>query len=123
MEPARRSLLWASVMVALGSFLPWIYTQLGTISGVRGAGLWTFYASMLGFAGVWLPLRRVAGWQALILAAVGVALPVWQLVHLLDLVGIGGWLPGPGLVMVFGGGVYAAVAGRKLLGPPPEPAP
>ncbi|MEZ5096312.1 MAG: hypothetical protein R2731_09415 [Nocardioides sp.] len=115
LEPARRALLYASVMVALGSFLPWIYTHLGTISGTRGAGLWTFYASMLGFAGVFLPLRRVAAVQALVMAAVGVVLPLWQVVHLVDLVGFAGWLPGPGLVMVFGGGVYAATAGRRLL--------
>jgi hypothetical protein len=115
MDPARRSLLFASAMVVLGSFLPWIYTSLGTISGVRGAGLWTFYAAMLGLAGVFVPTRRLAGWQALVLAGVAVVLPLWQLVHLLDLVGVGGWLPGPGLVMVFGGGIYAAVAGRRLL--------
>jgi hypothetical protein len=39
-------------------------------------------------------------------------------VHLLDLVGTAGWLPGPGLVLVLGGGVLAATASVQLFRPP-----
>ena len=120
-DPGRRQLLIASLMVILGSFMPWISTSLGSISGIRGPGLWTFYFSMLGIAGVLIPWRRVAGVQALLFAGVAVALPVWQLVRLYRLVQFQGWMPGPGLVLVFGGGVLAAVAARKLLAPPADP--
>ena len=118
-EPARKRLLIAFGMVALGSLLPWIDTPLGTILGTRGAGLWTFYASMLALTGAFLPWRRVAAIQAWIVALVAIALPLWQLVHLLTLVGLGGWMPGPGILLVFGGGVVAAGAAWKLTQPLP----
>lgn len=113
-HPAKKQLLGASVMVVLGSFLPWIDTALGSVGGMRGPGLWTFYAAMLGFAGVMVPLRRLAQAQAALLAAVSVGLAGWQVVHLLQLVGAAGWRPGPGLVLVVGGGVLAGVAAYRL---------
>ncbi len=110
----RRLLLIATVAVVLGSFLPWIATAIGNVSGARGAGLWTFYAAMLGLTGAFVPWQRVAAAQAAVLAVVAIALPVWQVVHLVTLVGVGGWLPGIGLVAVLGGGVTAAVAAWRL---------
>lgn len=117
--PGRRQLAGAVAMVIFGSFLPWISTAVENISGARGPGLWTFYVALLGLAGAVLPvaLRRLAGIQAALMAVVCVILPVWQLVHVLNLVGIGGWMPGPGLVLVFGGGVLAGVAATRLLRP------
>lgn len=106
-------------MVLFGSFLPWIDTAVGSVSGARGAGLWTFYAAMLGLAGALIPLRRVAAVQAAIFAVVAVLVPTWQVVHLLSLVGTDGWVPGPGLVLVLGGGVLAAVAATQLFRPQP----
>lgn len=105
-------------MVLFGSFLPWIDTAVGAVSGARGGGLWTFYAAMLGLAGALIPLRRVAAVQAAIFAAVALLVPTWQVVHLLSLVGTEGWLPGPGLVLVIGGGVLAATAAVQLFRPP-----
>jgi hypothetical protein len=104
-------------MVLIGSFLPWIDTAVGSVSGARGGGLWTFYASMLGLAGAVISHRRVAAVQAAIFAAVAVAIPVWQVLHLLTLVGMNGWVPGPGLVLVIGGGVLGATAAAQLFGP------
>lgn len=102
-------------MVAIGSFLPWLDTRLGTVNGAHGPGLWTFYVAMLGLAGALVPIRTLAIVQGAVLAAVAVALPTWQLVHVLSLVGLGGWMPGPGLVLVFGGGVLAAAGVRRML--------
>jgi hypothetical protein len=112
--PGRRQLLGAVAMVAIGSFMPWLDTAVGSVSGVRGAGLWTFYAAMLGLAGALVPLRTLALAQGAVLSIVAVVLPVWQVVHVLNLVGTGGWTPGPGLVLVFGGGVLAGVATRRM---------
>lgn len=117
-DPAKRRLALAVAMVLFGSFLPWIDTAVGSVSGARGPGLWTFYAAMVGLAGALLPMRRVAAVQAAVFAAVALAIPVWQVLHLLDLIGTEGWLPGPGLVLVLGGGVLAAVAARQLFRPP-----
>lgn len=111
----QRPLLGAAAMVALGAFLPWVYTGLGAVSGARGAGLWAFYAATLGLAGALVPSRRLAALQGTVLALVAVGLPVWQVVHLVSLVGLQGWLPGPGLLLVLGGGVLAASATRSLL--------
>ena len=114
MEPGRKRLLWASLMALVGGFMPWLMTEVGNVNGYRGAGLWVAYAAMLGLAGAILPWRRVAAVQGLILAAVAVALPLWQFVHVVSLVGFAGWMPGPGLVMCLGGGVLAAVGSRQL---------
>lgn len=116
-DPAKRRLAGAVAMVALGSFLPWIDTAVGSVSGARGAGLWTFYAAMLGLAGALVPVRRVAAVQAAVFAAVAVVVPLWQVLHLLTLVGTDGWVPGPGLVLVLGGGVLGATAAAQLFRP------
>lgn len=118
MHPDRRRLMFAAGMALFGAFLPWVLTSLGNISGARGAGLWVAYAAMLGLAGALVPMRRVAAVQGAILAAVAIGLPLWQIVHLLGLVGTGGWLPGPGLVLCLGAGVLAAVASRGILRSP-----
>ena len=110
----QRPLLGASAMVALGAFLPWVYTGLGPVSGARGAGLYVFYAATLGLAGALVSLRWVAVVQAALLAAAAVGLALWQVVHLVTLVGFSGWVPGPGLVLVFGGGLLAGKAALSL---------
>jgi len=114
-DPARKMLGGAVLMVVVGSFMPWVDTAVGEIIGARGAGLWTFYAAMLGLAGALVPSRRIAGVQGAVLAAAAIGLPVWQVVHLLNLVGFEGWMPGPGLVLVLGGGVLSGVAATRLL--------
>lgn len=120
-DPVRRRLSLAVVMVLIGSFLPWLFTGLGSVSGARGPGLWSAYAAMLGLAAVFMPWRRVAGVHAAIFAAAAMALPAWQVAHTVSLVGFGGWFPGPGLVVVFGGGVVAAGAALAMLrGPQPD---
>ncbi len=101
-------------MVIFGSFLPWVDTAVGSVSGARGAGLWTFYAAMLGLAGALVPSRRLGAIQGAILSVVAVTLPVWQVVHVWRLVGFGGWSPGPGVVLVLGGGIAAGVAAWRL---------
>lgn len=101
-------------MVLIGAFLPWIYTPVGTATGLRGAGLWTMYAAFLGVAGAIIRSPRLAGIHAAALAVVAVALPVWQLIHLITKVGFGGWMPGVGLVMTLGAGVLAGTAAVSL---------
>lgn len=118
--PGQGRLALASFMVIVGSFLPWVSTALGNVSGARGAGLWTFYAAMLGLAGGIVPLRRLAIGQGAVLAAAAMLLPVWQVAHLVGKVRFEGWLPGPGLVLTFGGGLLAAFAVRQLLRPVPD---
>ncbi|MBM6404864.1 hypothetical protein JQN72_11485 [Phycicoccus sp. CSK15P-2] len=120
MEQGRKRLLLASAMALLGSFLPWIYTALGTVNGSRGAGLWVAYAAVFGLAGALMPKRRISAFQGFVLAVVAVGLTGWQIVHLLSLVGFAGWLPGPGLVMCLGAGVLAAVGSRQLWMQPAE---
>mgnify|MGYP006185448381 CR=1 FL=1 len=101
-------------MVLIGAWMPWIYTGLGSVLGVRGAGLWTMYAAVLGLAGALIKRPRLAAGHAAALAVVAMGLALWQVVHLLMLVGFEGWMPGPGLVLTLGGGVLAATAARSL---------
>lgn len=113
-------------MIFVGAFLPWLLTGVGTVSGVRGAGLWTMYAALLGLAGAAIRSHRIAALHAAVLAVVAVVLPLWQVVHLVGLVGPGGWMPGPGLIMTAVGGVLAGTAALSLFraaqGAQPDPA-
>ncbi len=105
--------LVAVLLVLIGSFMPWIHTGLGNVSGARGPGLWTAYAAFLGLAGTLMPWRRVGAAHVTVFAAVALVLPAWQLVHVFRLVGLGGWMPGTGLVLVATGGVLASVAALR----------
>lgn len=107
-------LLGVAALLMVGAFLPWLYTPVGEISGFRGPGRWTFYVGMLALAGGLVPSPRLGAVQGLIAGVVAVALPVWQVVHLLTLVGTQAWYPGPGLVFTAGGGVLALNAARLL---------
>jgi hypothetical protein len=109
-SPASKHLLGASAMVLVGAFLPWVATGAGNVAGVRGAGLWTMYAAVLGIAGAIIRSPRLAAVHAGLLAVVATALPLWQVAHLLSLVGLEGWMPGVGLVLTLGGGVVAGFA-------------
>lgn len=107
-HPDQRLLLLASAGVIVGSFLPWIQTGLGTYQGFLGAGIYTFYAGVLGLAGALVPSAKLAMIQGAIMAAVAIALPVWQIARLLNLVGFSGWTPGVGLALVLLSGLYSA---------------
>jgi hypothetical protein len=107
-HPDQRLLLLGSAGVLLGSFLPWLQTGLGTLSGFEGAGIYTFYAGVLGLAGALVPSRTLAIWQGAIMAAAAIGLPLWQVARALNLVGLSGWTPGVGLALVFGAGVFTA---------------
>ena len=72
------------------------------------------YAAVLGLAGAIIKKPRLAAAHAAVLAVVATGLALWQVVHLLTLVGFEGWMPGPGLVLTIGGGVLAATAARTL---------
>jgi hypothetical protein len=112
--PGQLRLLAASVMMLVGAFLPWLYTPLGNVTGMRGPGLWTATVGMLALAGALVPVRILAVVQAAAAAVICVALPSWQFLRLFRLVGMEGWIPGPGLVLTFAGGVLAAVAAWQL---------
>ncbi|MBS43686.1 MAG: hypothetical protein CMH83_11115 [Nocardioides sp.] len=102
-------------MVLLGSPMPWVSTPVGQVSGFLGGGLWTFYAAMLGFAGVLVPFAKASIAQAAILCLAALGLAGWQVAHVWNLVGFGGWSPGVGLVFVIGGGALAGAAVRRML--------
>jgi hypothetical protein len=110
----QQTLLWASVLIMVGAFLPWLMTGVGTFTGMRGAGTWTVFAGAIGLGASMMRSRRLVLIHAVGIAAVAIALPLWQLAHVLTLVGIGGWLPGIGLIMTLGGGVAIARAVLEL---------
>ena len=112
--PGQLRLLAASAMIILGAFLPWLYTPAGTVTGMRGPGQWTATVGMLALAGALVPVRWLAIGQAVVAAAICLALPVWQVVHVLRLVGLQGWIAGPGLVMTLAGAVLAGAAAWQL---------
>lgn len=105
-------LLVAGLVTVAASFMPWLTTPLGDLSG--GAGVWTFYAGVTALPGAIWRRAWVVLVHAVILAVPAVVLPLQRLLWGLGrLPGLGeAWLPGPGLVLVaISGGVatYAAV--------------
>ena len=104
-------LLVASLVTVAASFLPWISTPLGDLSG--GAGTWTFYAGVTAMPGAIWRRAWIVLVHALILAVPAVLLPVQRLTWALGRLPAFGeaWLPGPGLVLVgISGGVATAAA-------------
>lgn len=112
--PGQMRLLAASAMIIVGAFLPWLYTPVGTITGMRGPGLWTATVGVLALAGALVPVRILAMLQAAAAAVLCVVLPVWQFLNVFTKVGMAGWMPGPGLVLTLAGGVLAGVAAWQL---------
>jgi hypothetical protein len=110
----QQTLLWASILITIGAFLPWLMTSFGTFGGMRGAGTWTVFAGVIGIGASLMRRRRWVHVHAIAIAAIAIALPLWQVVHLLGTVGPRGWLPGIGLIMTFVGGVAIARATLEL---------
>ena len=113
----QRRMLGGSIMMLVGAFLPWVYTQLGNFTGMDGPGLWTATVAMIGLAGSMVPIRVLAIAQAGIAAVVAGVIPLWQFWHLFSQVGMAGWMPGPGLLLTFVGGILCGVAAWQLLQP------
>lgn len=107
-------LLLGAFALIVGSFLPWLETGLLTFSGTAGPGLWTLCFGVIGIAGGLLRSRAVVLGHAIAVAVVALGLPAWQFARLLRLVGMSGWLPGTGMLLVIAGGVTSAVAAVRL---------
>jgi hypothetical protein len=110
----QQTLLWASVLITVGAFLPWLMTGVGTFTGMRGAGSWTVFAGVIGIGVSLVRSRRVVLVHAVGIAAIAILLPGWQLVHTITLVGFRGWLPGIGLIMTLGAGIVIAHAALEI---------
>jgi hypothetical protein len=110
----QQTLLWASILITVGAFLPWLMTSFGTFGGMRGAGSWTVFAGVIGIGASLMRSRRAVYVHALGIAALAISLPLWQVVHLVGTVGFTGWLPGIGLIMTLAGGVAIARATLEL---------
>ncbi len=95
--------------------MPWVSLNLGTsFGGFAGAGLYTFYLGILGVGGGLVPNRTLAIGQGLVMGAAAVILPIWQVIRLLRLVGLSGWYPGTGLIVVFASGCLALLATYRV---------
>lgn len=112
----QQTLLWASALITVGAFLPWLMTGFGTFGGMRGAGTWTVFAGVIGLGASLMRSRRLVLLHAIGISTIAIGLPVWQLVHTMRLVGFQGWFPGMGLIMTLGAGVVIANATRELRG-------
>lgn len=116
--PAQRTLVVGALLIVVGSFLPWVSTPLGNLSGMAGPGLWTFSFGVIGVGGAFLRRRRLAVGHGLAAGGCAVALTAWQLARLVQVsVTTAAWgvaVPSTGLLMVLGGGVVALRATWRL---------
>lgn len=121
--PGQGRLLAAFGLLVVGAFLPWLQTAAGPVIGARGPGLWTFYVSMLALAGGIVRHRMLAAAQGAVVGVVAVALPVWQLLHALNVLGTTGWMPAAGAVLTIGGGGLALAGAWQLFRGEDAPSP
>ena len=131
LHPGQRKLLFASIALFLGAFLPWFWTNVGNVSAIGFSfdqsrpvitlagqpGLWVWYASFMALGAALAPWRRFTIVSGLIAAAVGVLLPGYYLIRSLTgswFFDQAEWMPGPGLVLAVGGAVLCAVGVKEL---------
>lgn len=115
-HPKQKILLLVGFGVAVGAFLPWLETPLGTYRGFAGPGQYLFYAGVIGIAAGLVPIRSLAMAQGAVLSAVALCIPTWQMVKLISAVGFTGWVPGIGMVLILGCGVMAARVTAAIAG-------
>lgn len=108
-------LLIAAAPMGFGSFLPWLETAFGGFSGMAGPGLVTLAGAMLLVAGALLRRRGLVVAHGAAAAAIGIGLPIWQTVRAFTLVGMAGWAPGGGMLLVLAGGIGAGMATRRIV--------
>ncbi|GAA1772385.1 hypothetical protein [Streptomonospora arabica] len=124
--PARRGILHTGsfglmtggLLLIIGAFTPWVSTPLGNLSAMAGPGLWLLCAGVVAVAGALLPHRTLALAHALIPAAAGGSLVVWQLAKIAQISAEtdswGKMLPGVSMVIVAGGVVLLFSAARRM---------
>ena len=132
LHPGQKKLLFASIALFLGSWLPWFSTNVGNVSAMGfnfqmdtpvltlagQPGMWTWMASFLALASALIPFRQAALWFAGIGAVVGLAVPGYYLYKALSgswFFAQADWLPGPGLVMLAAGAVICFIGIREIV--------
>ena len=123
MHPGQKRMLWATIALFLGAFLPWLYTPVGTVSGIGVGdlmldgqpGAWVLYASFAAMAAALAPWRMFSVVNGFLVAAIAIGLPLYHLWRMWERVGFEGWMPGPGIVMSLAGGVLCFIGARELL--------
>jgi len=131
LHPGQKKILFGSIALFLGAFLPWFWTNVGNISAIGFSfnasepvitlagqpGLWVWYASFLALGSALAPWRLFTIIGAVIAAAVGVGLPLYYLVRAVTgswFFEQADWLVGPGIVLAVGGAVMCAIGVREL---------
>lgn len=131
LHPGQRKLLFASIALFLGSWIPWFSTNVGNVSGTGFTfqmsapvltlsgqpGLWTWMASLLALGAALVPVRRLAIWIGAVAAIVGLGVPGYYLYKALTgswFFAQADWLPGPGLVMLAAGAVISLFGVREV---------
>ena len=111
--PAQRTMLWGSLAVVVGAFLPWAVSPVGSLPGLQGyGGLASLYAASLGIAGALVARPLLAVLQAAVAGGVAVAAAGLQAAHVLGL-GVDGLSVGLGVPVTMLGG--AAVLRSAVL--------
>ncbi len=119
-HPRQKVLLLVGFGVAVGAFLPWLETPLGTYRGFAGPGEYLFYAGVIGIAAGLVPIRVLAVTQGAVLSVVALAIPLWQVIKLVSTVGFDGWVPGVGMMLILGCGLMAARVTVAMARRPPQ---
>ncbi len=113
-HPKQKIMVFVAFGVIIGSFLPWLETAIGSYTGFAGPGQILFYFGFIGMGAGLVPLRWPAIIQSGMMGAVAVVIPLWQIARMLLKVGISGWVPGVGMVLIFGCGAMALRLSRDF---------
>lgn len=131
LHPGQKKLLFASIALFLGSWLPWFSTNVGNVSATGFSfdmgsdvimlagqpGLWTWMAAFMALSAALAPWRRLTMVAGGLAALIGLGIPLFYLFRALSgsyFFANAEWLPGPGLVFLAGGAVMCLIGVREL---------
>lgn len=138
LHPGQKKLIFASIGMFLGVWLPWFWTNVGNVSAIGFSfdqsapvitlagqpGLWTWMASFMALAAGLVPWRAVSLIAGGIATLIGLGFPVYFLARALTgsyFFEQADWMPGPGLVLTFGCAVMCAIGVYELRSLTAEP--
>jgi len=106
---AQKRLMVAGVAMWIGAILPWVLILGHSLRATPLALTWALWAGLMTLAGASVRWRNIAALSAALGGGAAIYLAVWQATTLFDACLSTQCLPGPGLIVLLGAGVFALV--------------
>ncbi|MGH2698376.1 MAG: hypothetical protein ACRDJL_04160 [Actinomycetota bacterium] len=111
---AQKGLLVAGIAMWIGALLPWVLVLGQSLRAAPLAMSWALWAGLMTLAGASVRWRNMATLSAVLGGGGALYLATWQSTTLFKACFSTQCLPGPGLVLLFGAGVFALIQALGL---------